>query len=348
MEKTASKGKKIGIITGAIVATVLIIFAAMFVLSPAHLITMDVNPSISIETNRLGRVVSVNGINDDAKAILANYNAKGKVLENVVSELADLLIVNGYLQNGTEDVLVTVRGDSEATANMDKMNSAIAGYMEQKGIKANISSRIENFTAEDIAKAEQQQMSVGKMLLLEHLSGGDPAVFTQLTNMNITELNKAASKKGVDLDELDGKSLDSPLTQKDIDEIFEDSANEALENEADIAKDAADAKEEEAEVAADAAKEQSDVDADTAATAADEQAEKTAAEADAAKDAEDKQKEQVKADAEAAKDAEDERKAEEEAKAEEEREAAEAAEAEAAEAAEAEETEEPAPMDDEG
>ncbi|MEG0629938.1 MAG: hypothetical protein RR459_03315 [Christensenellaceae bacterium] len=341
MEQVISKNKRIGIIVGVTVAAIIILLAAVFLLSPTHLITMDVNPSISIETNRLGRVVSVTGINDDAKAVLANYDSKGKALEDVVAEIADLLVVNGYLQNGTQDVLVTVRNDGAATENVDKMNAAISDYMQKKGISANISSRIENFTAEDVARAEQNQMSVGKMLLLEHLSGGDQAVFEQLKSMNITELNKAAEKVGVDLSELDGKSLDAPLTQEDINEIFEaDDDNDALEDQADIAKDEADALEDEAEVAADAVKEQADIDADIAQDAADEEKEKAAAAKDAAKDAEDAEKERVKTEAEEAIEKEEERKAEEEATAEEAAEVEEAAADEAAEAAEVAEVDE--------
>ncbi|MEG1656178.1 MAG: hypothetical protein RR292_01705, partial [Christensenellaceae bacterium] len=165
MEQAISKNKRIGIIVGVTVAAIIILLAAIFLLSPTHLITMDVNPSISIETNRLGRVVSVTGVNDDAKAVLANYDSKGKVLEDVVAEIADLLVINGYLQNGTQDVLVTVRNDGAAAENVDKMNATISDYMKKKGLSANISSRIENFTAEDAARAEQNQMSVGKMLL---------------------------------------------------------------------------------------------------------------------------------------------------------------------------------------
>ncbi|MEG0834178.1 MAG: hypothetical protein RR413_01925, partial [Christensenellaceae bacterium] len=75
MEQVISKNKRIGIIVGVTVAAIIILLAVVFLLSPTHLITMDVNPSISIETNRLGRVVSVTGINDDAKAVLANYDS---------------------------------------------------------------------------------------------------------------------------------------------------------------------------------------------------------------------------------------------------------------------------------
>lgn len=51
---------------------------------PANSLTMDVNPSIEIVTNRLDRVVEINPLNDDARELLKGFNQKDRNLERTV------------------------------------------------------------------------------------------------------------------------------------------------------------------------------------------------------------------------------------------------------------------------
>ncbi|MEG1547460.1 MAG: hypothetical protein RR232_04985 [Clostridia bacterium] len=297
------KNKSGLMIAGIALVLVLLVSAYVFVIAPAHHFTIDVNPSISIETNRLGRVVSVTGINEDAQKLLENYNYASNELENVVEDISGLLIANGYLINGTGDVLVTVKQDGAAEENIQKLNACIAESLSKVGVAAKINSRVAEYSAEDVAMAEKYGVSVGKMLVLEYLAGGDEALLSQLTQMSIAELNEIAKAKGVDIDELSEESLTEPLTQEDINDMFEQDLDELdelddlaeeeedrleqeaerLEEEADRLADEADRLKDEAEEEADRLKEEADK--------LEEEAEKLADEAeelaDSAKDAAD-------------------------------------------------------------
>ncbi|MEG0901089.1 MAG: hypothetical protein RSG96_03140, partial [Clostridia bacterium] len=260
MENSVSTVKKAWMVGGMVILAVVLAMAMWgYLTAPAHLMTVDVNPSISIETNRLGEVVSVTGINEDAQTLLAGYDPTGRELERVVEDLAALLLQNGYLKNGTDNVLVTVRGDEAAADNLALLNKGIVSYLEKKGIETNMISRIEQFTEADVAKAEKLGVSVGKLLVLEHLAGGDEALLVELAGLSMTELAKFAATKGIDFAELDGKSLDDPLTKADMEELFDADFNvealEAAEAEEERLEEEREAAEEEAEKAEEAAEE---------------------------------------------------------------------------------------------
>jgi hypothetical protein len=46
---------------------------------PSNYISLDVNPSIEIQTNRLNQVVSINPVNEDAKQVMAGYQRQTKI-----------------------------------------------------------------------------------------------------------------------------------------------------------------------------------------------------------------------------------------------------------------------------
>lgn len=81
------------------------------VTQPVNSLTMDVNPSIEIVTNRLDRVVEINPLNADAEELLKDFNPRDKNLEKTVNDLVDLLenkqieatILNQAIARGNRD-----------------------------------------------------------------------------------------------------------------------------------------------------------------------------------------------------------------------------------------------------
>ena len=63
--------KKIFLIS-AIVVLALAAAGAVYAFSPAGHLSIDVNPSFELTFNRVNRVVKVQGLNPEAKALLAN------------------------------------------------------------------------------------------------------------------------------------------------------------------------------------------------------------------------------------------------------------------------------------
>ena len=106
---------------------------------PANSLTMDVNPSIEIVTNRLDRVVEINPLNDDARELLKGFNPKDRNLERTVNDLVDLMILTGYIKGGEDNiVMITVSDDTVDNKLVDKVNRAIMAMLENKQIEATI------------------------------------------------------------------------------------------------------------------------------------------------------------------------------------------------------------------
>ena len=74
-------------------------------------VTMDINPSVSLSLNKMGRVIKAEGINDDGKKLLEDNKLKGKSLENAIDNISDLVIDNGYFSNENNHILVNVKGE---------------------------------------------------------------------------------------------------------------------------------------------------------------------------------------------------------------------------------------------
>mgnify|MGYP007117143858 CR=1 FL=1 len=106
--------------------------AAFYFLSPAQRIALDVNPSIELETTRLEKVSKIIPLNDDAKKLLEGYTPKDNDLDDVLEDLVDRMMEQGYLANEKKnDVLITVddRGASQKT--LDKVNKKVAQYIAE-------------------------------------------------------------------------------------------------------------------------------------------------------------------------------------------------------------------------
>ena len=113
-------------------------FIGVRLTQPAFALTMDVNPSIEIVSSRLDRVVEVNPLNEDAREMLKDFNLNGRNLKNTVEDLADLMVLKGYISGGKDNlVMITVNDDSNQDV-VDRLNAAIAAYLENKQIEATI------------------------------------------------------------------------------------------------------------------------------------------------------------------------------------------------------------------
>ncbi len=86
---------------------------------PSFRMTMDVNPSIEVVTNRLEQVVEVRALNEDAEKLLTGFTNDTRSLEATVSELVDLMILGGFIDGGTDNVvMISVR---DLAANEEKV-----------------------------------------------------------------------------------------------------------------------------------------------------------------------------------------------------------------------------------
>ena len=132
------RNKKIGIFI--IVALIAVLaYGGVKLTEPSYSLTMDVNPSIEIVSNRLDKVVEVNPLNDDARQMLKGFEIKDNDLTDTIEDLADLMVLTGYISGGEDNlVMITVNDGKASQEVLNKVNQAIAAYLENKQIEAMI------------------------------------------------------------------------------------------------------------------------------------------------------------------------------------------------------------------
>ena len=193
------------LIAGVAIAAVGISAVGYYLLSPNGYLSLDVNPSIEIRTNRLERVTSVAGANEDGKALLEGYRLTDRDLDDVIEDLVDRMVLQGYLKNDTDnDVLVTVDDDTVSPETLERVNRTIETYVSQRELEANVMSQTVDVNDELLAEAAKYHVSAGKMTVIDRLAAGDASLTPgELADTRVSDLIAYASEKNISLDLLE-------------------------------------------------------------------------------------------------------------------------------------------------
>ena len=97
------------------------VFCHFFIFESASIV-MSVNPDIKIAVNRAGKVTKLQALDNDASVLIEDFDAKGRDLESVVSDIIRLLGEKGYLESGAHvRFAVSAHDDDDAEkANRDE------------------------------------------------------------------------------------------------------------------------------------------------------------------------------------------------------------------------------------
>ncbi|MFY9177114.1 MAG: PepSY domain-containing protein [Caldicoprobacterales bacterium] len=189
-----------------------VVFAAVgfIVTQPVNSLTMDVNPSIEIVTNRLDRVVEINPLNPDAKALLKDFKPRDKNLETTVNDLVDLMILTGHIKGGEDNfVMITVSDDSVDNRLVDKVNRAIAAMLENKQIEATILNQA-------IARSNKSEKQTGVQLAAQKLQQMDNTLTADdIASMTVKEFIRISRENNIPLEKL------FKVAAGDIDKVVE-------------------------------------------------------------------------------------------------------------------------------
>ncbi|WP_051650652.1 hypothetical protein [Lachnoclostridium phytofermentans] len=234
--KTKTVNKKllsIGIITTTLF--VLVMFA-IYLLAPSRYLALDINPSVEFRLNRLGQVVSVHAVNEDAKVLLKDYHINDHSLEAVLDDISILLVNAGYLGSHKEnDILITVEKTSDSTEILSKVNAIIEKVLNQNQISATILTQSIDINQDLTLDANQNQISAGKMAIIKRLLAQDPSLTPkELSETKLSDLLAYAVQNNLTIEEL-ADQLD------DLDDLYGDDIVEALEESIDDLEDMEDA-----------------------------------------------------------------------------------------------------------
>lgn len=163
---------------------------------PSFRMTMDVNPSIEVVTNRLEQVVEVRALNEDAEKLLTGFTNDTRSLEATVSELVDLMILGGFIHGGTDNVvMISVRDLAANEEKVLKVNEMIRAYLENKQIEATVLAG--NFKDSGEQNLTGREAAVGRLNEL-----GVSLGVTELENMTLKELLEYYRAQDFDREEI--------------------------------------------------------------------------------------------------------------------------------------------------
>ena len=135
-------------------------------------VTVDINPSVTLTVNRLGRVKAVDTGNADAAALLADVDLAGKRTQDALGTLADALTDADYLTDADNTLLVTVEGASAARA--QKLGRAVYDAAQASAQQRQFSAAVLCQQAADAEQtrtdADAWQVSPGKAALAETIA----------------------------------------------------------------------------------------------------------------------------------------------------------------------------------
>ncbi|MEG1931981.1 MAG: hypothetical protein RR075_02615 [Pygmaiobacter sp.] len=254
------------IILGLLAMALILGTAVVYFLFPEKYIALDINPSMELQVNRLNRVVSIEGANDDTKMLLLDYQPKGKPLNEVIDSVMERLVQTGYLADGAKnDVLITTTQDARAQKTLSQVSAQIEKTLQRHELSAEVLTQ-SIVVQEDLKKkAEEHHVSAGKMTVIDRLLEQDPSLTAQeLATTRISDLMEYAVQHNISLEALedgldeleDSMGGDSQALEQLEDEL--EAARDASEKAEDAAKDAAEDAKDAADEAKDAADEAKD------------------------------------------------------------------------------------------
>lgn len=152
------------------------------------LVTLDVNPSLTISVNRRETVLAVTPLNEDARTVIGEMAFKGVPLDVTVNALVGSMLQNGYLDDLQNAILVSVENADAArsAAIQRQVTQAIGGILQDGAV---LTQTVAEEDGETAALAEAWQISYGKAALVREAAALDPTLrFEDLAPLSVTEI----------------------------------------------------------------------------------------------------------------------------------------------------------------
>ena len=200
-------------------------------LSVDSIVDIDVNPSIEIKTNKKDVVLDVKALNEEALVILDGMDLKKLDVNVAVNAIIGSMVRNGYLIDGKNGILVSVRNEDETKAHTlrNMILSDINDTLKQGGVSASVINQTVSSDKETEELASKQGISYGKAaFILKLLDKGVELSAEELAKMSLRDIAALILKNDITIkDIIDYDEDDSVLEniKDDIDDKNEENAH---------------------------------------------------------------------------------------------------------------------------
>lgn len=180
-------------------------------------ITIDVNPSIEINTNRFNRVTSINYNNEDAYNIFSDLKLKNLKVEDAIVLCYDRLYQNNYLNNEENIIIISgyAKGHEFSETKLNKYSKLITEEAKKKEVNCVVKTN--KVTSEDKEIAKENDMSIGKLKLINMI-------------LDETDEYQFESLKDLSMKDLKTIYLDIVKQKKDVNDHKDNNKNDDKEN----------------------------------------------------------------------------------------------------------------------
>lgn len=143
-----------------------------FLFQTSSVISIDINPSVELKLNRMGRVVDMSALNDDGSILLSGLELKGKPYSEAIPILLQSEAMQPYLANNLV-LEFAVYSQNDAQDILDYLNvqgQVAAATYPQLRVHCN------GVGSEVVQQAHEHGISPGKMQALLDLQQLDPSI----------------------------------------------------------------------------------------------------------------------------------------------------------------------------
>lgn len=203
----------------------------------ATTVSLDVNPSVEITLNKGDKVLAVTPLNEDGEVVVGEMDFKGVDLDVAVNALIGSMVKNGYINELSNSILLSVNGKNTEKSNAlrQELAAKINDAMLNESVEGSVLSQtVEKIDNELKTLAEEYGISAGKAQLIRQFVSQDSTyTFEELVDLTINELNLLSESGSTKLEnvELSGKQA------SDKKYVGKDAAREAVLNHAGVLED---------------------------------------------------------------------------------------------------------------
>lgn len=172
----------------------------------ASTVSLDVNPSVEIATNKNEKVLSVTALNADGEIIIGDMSLKGSDLDVAVNALIGSMVQNGYINEVSNSILLTVDGKNEEKNAVicEKLVEKINEVLKTDALDGAVLSQTIGATESVKALAEEYGISKGKAQLISQITLQNTRYsFEELVKLTINELNLLSESGATKLENVD-------------------------------------------------------------------------------------------------------------------------------------------------
>ncbi len=169
---------------------------------PNSMISLDVNPSIEIITNRHNEVLEVKAMNEDARKVLGDQDYRLKELDTAVVSIVTTVIDQGYLNTERNVIMVSVENKKAEKAEVlaAELNQVIKKSASARDRKPKILSQTLKKDKAAAKEAKKLEVSVGKLKLMKKIEASSETITVEsLAHKSMAELLAIAEENEVDL-----------------------------------------------------------------------------------------------------------------------------------------------------